>query len=121
MVVPSTPGPTLQDYSPNPASMGYDPLSDNGQQPLLENQPPADPEAAVHRKLCLEQSAFKAVKRRLKEACDATFQPPVVASIIGMLIACTPLLPMFVDTKERSGGAALQFLTDGLAKVTLCG
>ena len=46
-------------------------------------------------------------------------QPPVVAAIVGMVIAATPLRNVFVDTVDRDSDAPLEWLFDGLHEVGL--
>lgn len=97
------------DTQSNPAcEANYTPL----ECPLLES----DPEPA--RKLCMRTSTWNAMRKTVLEGYSAAFQPPVIASMIGMVIAVSPLHQVFVDLKDRSGDCApLQFLTDGVMRI----
>eukprot|EP00191_Tetraselmis_sp_GSL018_P013793 CAMPEP_0177580568 /NCGR_PEP_ID=MMETSP0419_2-20121207/1633_1 /TAXON_ID=582737 /ORGANISM="Tetraselmis sp., Strain GSL018" /LENGTH=412 /DNA_ID=CAMNT_0019069451 /DNA_START=389 /DNA_END=1628 /DNA_ORIENTATION=- len=108
-------GSTDQPANDGPPSRleHYAPGSDTGslEAPLLER----DPERGG--KWCLDVSSLQAVMVRVRGFVSATFQPPVVASLIGMLIAVTPARGIFVDVVTRNGDAPLQFLTDGIMRI----
>lgn len=57
------------------------------------------------------------ILKTLRNIFDRCLQPPVIASIVAIIAAVTPLRGVFVDIVHRNGRAPLQWMFDGLYSI----